>query len=150
MCAKCRSPQMWGVGASCYPAIMSANPCPDDVPVPTFGHRMVPQHHRRRRAAELAGVVAPYASPAGIGSPDPVREIADAAAEVHRRSFGRGDVAGGGVETILLLCALHCGVGLMSGSCALVAALLLLVVAAGFASVGFVGCEVVRLLGSVI
>jgi hypothetical protein len=39
---------------------------------------------------------------------------------------------------------------LMSGSYVLVAALLLLVVAAGFASVGLVGYEVVRLVGSVI
>ena len=39
---------------------------------------------------------------------------------------------------------------LMSGSYVLVAALLLLVVAAGFASVGFVGYEVVPLVGSVI
>jgi hypothetical protein len=38
----------------------------------------------------------------------------------------------------------------MSGSYVLVAALLLLVVAAGFASVGFIGYEVVRLVGSVI
>jgi hypothetical protein len=38
----------------------------------------------------------------------------------------------------------------MSGSYALVAALLILVVAAGFASVGFAGYEVVRFVGSVI
>jgi hypothetical protein len=29
-------------------AIMSAVPCPDDVPVPTFGPRMVCTEHRRR------------------------------------------------------------------------------------------------------
>jgi hypothetical protein len=38
----------------------------------------------------------------------------------------------------------------MSAYCALVAALLILVVAAGFASVGFIGYEVVRFVGSVI
>ena len=38
----------------------------------------------------------------------------------------------------------------MSGSYILVAALLLLVVAAGFASVGLAGYEVIRLVGSVI
>jgi hypothetical protein len=38
----------------------------------------------------------------------------------------------------------------MSAYYALVAALLILVVAAGFASVGFIGYEVVRLVGSVI
>jgi hypothetical protein len=38
----------------------------------------------------------------------------------------------------------------MSGYYALVAALLVLVVAAGFVSVGFAGYEVVRLVGSVI
>jgi hypothetical protein len=38
----------------------------------------------------------------------------------------------------------------MSGSYALVAALLVLVVLAGFASVGFIGYEVSRLVGSVI
>jgi hypothetical protein len=38
----------------------------------------------------------------------------------------------------------------MSGYYALAAALLVLVVLAGFASVGFIGYEVVRLVGSVI
>jgi hypothetical protein len=38
--------------------IMSAEPWPDHVPVPTFGPRMVctkVRHHRRRCPAELAG-----------------------------------------------------------------------------------------------
>ena len=42
-------------------AIMSADPCPDDVPVPTFGplHRV--RHHRRGRAAErqFAAIIGP-------------------------------------------------------------------------------------------
>jgi hypothetical protein len=40
-------------------AIMSADPWPDDVPVLTFGPRMVcTRDHRRRRAAELAAAAA--------------------------------------------------------------------------------------------
>jgi hypothetical protein len=39
-------------------AILSADPWSDDVPVPSFGPRMVLRHRRRRRAAELAGAAA--------------------------------------------------------------------------------------------
>jgi hypothetical protein len=39
-------------------AIMSADPWSDDVPVPSFGPRMVLRDHRRRRAAELTGTAA--------------------------------------------------------------------------------------------